>query len=614
MARATAPARETLAQATVLFGGDSGDGMQLSGNQLGTTSALYGNDISTLPDFPAEIRAPAGSLAGVSAFQVHFAGEAIHTPGDRADVLVAMNPASLAVHLPRLKAGGVVIVDQDAFSARALGHAGYAADPLQDAGFSAAYRVVSVPATTLTLNALEGVELKHAAKKRCKNFFALGLVYWLFDRPLDHSLAWIDTHFAANPDVAQGNRRALEAGYHYGETSEAFGVQWQVPSVPSAPGTYRMINGNEALALGLVSAAQLAGKPLVYSSYPITPASEILHHLARWKHLDVRTLQAEDEIAAMGAAIGAAYGGAFAATATSGPGVCLKSEALNLAIMLELPLVIVDVQRGGPSTGLPTKTEQADLLQALFGRNGESPLPVLAAASPAECFDLAMEAFRIAVRHMTPVFVLSEGYLANSSEPWRIPPLESLQPVTVEHADAADGFEPYARDPDTLARPWAVPGTPGLEHRLGGLEKAPGSGAVSYAPLDHETQCRLRAQKIARIADSAPQLAVTGADPGELLVLSWGGVYGAALTAVQRAHARGGSVGHAHLRYLNPFPRNLDAVLARYRRVLIPELNSGQLALLIRARGGVEVTSLSKLQGQPFTVAEIADKIEALLR
>jgi 2-oxoglutarate ferredoxin oxidoreductase subunit alpha len=609
----SAKTRDELQQVTVLFCGDSGDGMQLSGTQLSTTSAVYGNDVSTLPDYPSEIRAPAGSLAGVSAFQVHFAGHEIHTPGDNPDVLVAMNPASLKVNLPRLKPGGVIISDQDAFSVRNLAKADYASNPLNDPQLGSTYRLHPAPISSLTLKALEAVDLKHAAKRRCKNFFALGLVYWLFARPLEQSLKWIDSKFAGHPPVAEANRRALQAGYHYGETSEAFAVQWSIPRAAVEAGTYRMINGNEAMALGLVSAARLAQKALVYSSYPITPASEILHHLSRWKHLDVRSIQAEDEIAAMGSTIGAAYGGALAVTGTSGPGVCLKSEAINLAVMLELPLVILNVQRGGPSTGLPTKTEQADLLQALFGRNGESPIPVLAPSSPADCFAVAVEAFRIAVRHTTPVIVLSEGYLANGSEPWRIPSLHDLAPIAVQHPVEAGCCQPYSRDASTLARPWVLPGTPGMEYRMGGLEKQPGSGSVSHAPQDHEAMCRLRADKVERIATFIPAIEVNGPEQAALLVLGWGGSYGAAAAAVQRARNKGLGVAHVHLRHLNPFPSELGEILSRYDRVLIPELNDGQLALLIRARYLVDAVSFPKLQGRPFTIAEIETRIEELL-
>lgn len=610
---ASGTGREQLEQVTILFSGDSGDGMQLTGNQLTTTCAILGNDVSTLPDYPSEIRAPAGSVAGVSGFQLHFSAQEIHTPGDSPDVLVAMNPAALKTNLPRLLPNGVLIVDQDAFSKRDLAKAGYLDNPLDSAELHSRYRLHPVPVTSLTLNALDGLDLKRTVKSRCKNFFILGLVYWLYERSLQPSLDWIDNKFSRAPLVAEANRRALQAGFHYGETSGAFAVQWTVPGAKTAAGTYRTINGNEASALGFVTAAQLANKPLVYSSYPITPATDVLNHLARWKHMDVRTIQTEDEIAAMGSAIGAAYGGAFSVTGTSGPGICLKSEAIGLAVMLELPLVILNVQRGGPSTGLPTKTEQADLLQAMFGRHGESPLPVLAAAGPGDCFDIAIEAFRIAVRHSTPVLVLSEGYLANSSEPWRIPDLQDLDPITVRHPDDPEGFQPYARDEATLARPWAVPGTTGLEHCIGGLEKHPASGSVSYAPEDHDVMCRQRREKVARIADFIPELEVDGPQEAALLVLTWGGTCGAALTAVQRARKRNRSVAHAHLRHLNPLPRNLGAILVRYQQILIPELNSGQLALLIRAGYLVDAVSFSKLKGQPFSVSEIETRIEELL-
>ena len=611
----SAPAKktETLEQVTILFSGDSGDGMQLTGSQLTTTSAMLGNDVSTLPDYPSEIRAPAGSVAGVSAFQLHFSHQEIHTPGDNPDVLVAMNPAALKTSLPKLLPGGVLIIDQDAFSARDLAKAGYTDNPLDDPELDRRYQLHLLPVTTLTLNALDSLDMKRTAKTRCKNFFTLGLVYWLYGRSLAQSLDWIDTKFSRMPLVAAANRLALQAGYHFGETSEAFAVQWTVPGARKEAGCYRIINGNEASALGFVTAAQLAGKPLVYSSYPITPATDVLNHLSRWKHMDVRTIQTEDEIAAMGSAIGAAYGGAFSVTGSSGPGICLKSEAIGLAVMLELPLVILNVQRGGPSTGLPTKTEQADLLQAMFGRHGESPLPILAAASPGDCFDTAIEAFRIAVRHCTPVFILSEAYLANGSEPWRIPSLQDMDPIVIRHPVDADGLQPYARDAATLARPWILPGTPGMEHCIGGLEKHPTTGAVSYAPEDHEAMCRLRADKVAHVADFIPELEVDGPQQATLLVLSWGGTCGAALTAVQRAREQGLSVAHAHLRYLNPFPRNMETLVTRYQKVMIPELNAGQLAMLIRNRFLVDVISFPKLRGQPFTVGEIETRIKELL-
>jgi 2-oxoglutarate ferredoxin oxidoreductase subunit alpha len=603
--------RQKLENVTVLFSGDSGDGMQLIGTQFTTASAIMGNKVHTLPDYPSEIRAPAGSIAGVSAFQVNLSSHEIQTPGDQPDALVAMNPAALEVYLPRLAPAGALIVNSDAFNKSGLRKAGYGDNPLDDPDLAARYQLHAVPVTSLTMAALEEIDLDTRHKRRCKNFFVLGLLYWLYDRPIEPSQKWLDRKFARVPQVGAANRVALNAGYRYGEDN--FAVQYRVPAAASEPGEYRIINGNEAFALGCVTAARLAGKPLVYSSYPITPASDVLHHLARLKHFDVRPIQAEDEIAAMGSAIGAAFGGAFSVTGTSGPGVCLKSEAINLAIMLELPLVILNVQRGGPSTGLPTKPEQADLLQAITGRNGESPIPVLAASGPADCFDIAIEAFRIAVRHMTPVMVLSDSYVANSAEPWRLPVFEEFDPIPVEHPTAAAEFQPYSRDEATLARPWAVPGVPGLEHRLGGLEKQHETGNVSYEPENHEHMCRLRADKVKRIAGFVDEQAVDIAEETELLVLSWGGVRGAVSAAVSQCRAKGLSVAHAHLRYLNPFPRNLGALLARHRKILIPELNGGQLALLIRAQYLEEVVSLSKVQGRPFTIAEVESRIEEVL-
>jgi len=602
-----------LERVTILFSGDSGDGMQLTGTQFTTASAMLGNDVCTLPDYPSEIRAPAGSLAGVSAFQLSFASRKIHTPGDRPTALLAMNPAALKVYLPSLEPGGVVVVNSDAFTAANLRKAGYDENPLDDPDLARRFRLHAVPITTETLAALADVDLGARQKQRCKNFFALGLLYWLYDRPVESTREWIDKKFARAPQVAEANRRALDGGQRYGDHSDTFDVQYRVPAAPTQPGDYRMISGNEAFSLGAVTAARLADKPLVYSSYPITPATDVLHHLSRLKHLDVRPIQAEDEIAAMGSAIGAAFGGAFSLTGTSGPGVCLKSEAINLAIMLELPIVILNVQRGGPSTGLPTKTEQSDLLQAISGRNGESPIPVLAASSAADCFEVALEAFRIAVRHTTPVFVLSETYVANGADPWRIPEFEKLAPIPVEHPVEAEGFNPYARDDTTLARPWAVPGTPGLEHRLGGLEKHHGTGNVSHDPENHERMCRVRAEKVERIAELVPEQGVDGPEEGDLLVISWGGTRGAVSTAVSRCRDQGRSVAHAHLRYLNPFPRNLGSLLTRYRRVLVPELNGGQLALLLRARFLIDVISFPKLRGRPFTIAEVENRIVEVL-
>lgn len=604
---------EELDAVAVRFAGDSGDGMQLTGTQFTDTSAVFGNDVSTFPDFPAEIRAPAGTLAGVSGFQVNFSSHDIYTPGDEPRVLVAMNPAALKANLGDLEPGGIIIVDSDSFNKGNLRKAGYEESPLTD-GSLKGYEVHAVPITTLNRSALEDIEgLSRKEVDRCRNFFSLGLTFWLYDRPLETSLNWIETKFKNRPAVAEANTRALKAGYHYGETAEAFSARYRIPPARLAPGTYRKVTGNEATALGLVTAAQLAGKSLFYGSYPITPASEILHELAALKNFEVYTFQAEDEIAAMGSVIGAAFGGAFAVTGTSGPGIALKSEAINLGVMLELPMVIVNVQRGGPSTGLPTKAEQADLLQALFGRNGESPVGVVAAASPADCFNMAIEAFRLAVRAMAPVFLMSDGYLANSSEPWLIPDPNEIAPIRVEHWTKADGFAPYLRDETTLARPWALPGTPGLEHRVGGLEKRNITGEVSYVPEDHEEMVNLRAEKIARLAEFIPEQEVFGPPEGDLLVMGWGSTYGAIRQAVEGAQRAGKSVSCTHLRYLNPFPRNLGEVLASFDKILIPEMNLGQLAMLIDARYPVNAIPFSKVQGQPFKISEIRRKIDELL-
>ena len=605
--------RRMLDGMTILFSGDSGDGMQLIGSQFTSTSAILGNDVCTLPDYPSEIRAPAGTMAGVSAFQLSISSSKIQSPGDQLDALVAMNPAAMRAYLPRLAPGGLLVVNSDAFRKANLRKAGYESNPLDDLDLDVRYQFHAVPISTQTKGVLEDIDLDSSKKRQCKNFFALGLLYWLFDRPMEPSRKWIKRKFARVEQISEANLLVLEAGYDYGAKSNSFGVQYDVPPAPAKPGDYRIINGNEAFALGSVTAARLANKPLIYSSYPITPASDVLHQLARLKHFDVRTIQAEDEIAAMGSAIGAAFGGCFSLTGTSGPGICLKSEAINLALMLELPLVILNVQRGGPSTGLPTKTEQSDLLQAISGRNGDSPIPVLAVASAADCFDVAVEAFRIAVRHTTPVIVLSESLVANGSEPWQIPVFENLDPITVKHPIDAEGFYPYSRDDSTLARPWAVPGTPGLEHRLGGLEKQHETGTVSHDPDNHERMSRLRADKVKRIAEFIPEQSVDGEQDAHVLVLSWGGTRGVVSTAVKHCRDRGLSVAHAHLRYLNPFPRNLGALMARHARVLVPELNNGQLAQLLRAQFLIDVVSLSKVQGRPFTIAEIEDKVEELL-
>jgi 2-oxoglutarate/2-oxoacid ferredoxin oxidoreductase subunit alpha len=603
---------EELETVVIRFAGDSGDGMQLTGSQFADTTAILGNDLVTLPDFPAEIRAPAGTLPGVSGYQISFSSQDIRTPGDAPGVLVAMNPAALKTNLADLEDGGILIVDTDAFTQQNLNKAGYKSNPLKDHSL-AGYRLFEIPLTTLTLRAIGETTLGTRQATRCKNFFALGLVFWLYERPVDHTERWIEDKFKNNAEVARANMAALLAGYNYAETTEIFTTHYRVTKAKLAPGTYRKITGNEATAIGFVTAAMLAKRPLFYGSYPITPASDILHELSRYKNFPVKTFQAEDEISAIGAAIGASYGGSLGLTGTSGPGVALKSEAIGLAVMTELPLVIINVQRGGPSTGLPTKTEQADLLQAVFGRNSECPVAVLAPATPAECFTLAIEAVRIATRYMTPVFFLSDGYLANGAEPWCIPDLKDLPQIEVKfYADKAT-FQPYRRDPKTLARPWAIPGTPGLEHRVGGLEKEDVTGNVSYDPINHEKMVHLRAEKIAGIANDIPELELFGPGEGKVLVLGWGSTHGSITTAVEKLQAKGASVSSAHLRYLNPFPRNLGEVLRRFERVIIPELNLGQLRLMIRARYLVDAIGLNKIQGKPFKVSEIVSKIEELL-
>lgn len=596
--------RKELTDVVIRFVGDSGDGMQLTGTQFTKTSAVLGNDISTLPDYPAEIRAPAGSLAGVSGYQIHFSSHEIYTPGDAPGVLVAMNPAALKTNLGDIEKGGIVVVNSDAFTDENLKLAGYSSHPLQDGSLNS-FRVYQVPITMMTTKALEATGLSKKEVERSKNFFALGLVYWMFDRPIDVTLKWIEEKFSKRPEIGEANRKALLAGYHYGETTEIFDVHYHIGPARLKAGKYRHMTGNEATALGLVTAAEKAGTPLFYASYPITPASDILHELSKLKTFGIKCFQAEDEIAAMGAAIGAAFAGGLAVTGTSGPGLCLKSEAINLAVMTELPVVILDVQRGGPSTGLPTKTEQGDLLQALFGRNGESPVPVIAPATPGDCFHMAYEAFRLAVKYMTPVIFLSDGYLANGAEPWLIPDLNQLKPIEVKYWTEKEGFFPYLRDKQTLARPWAIPGTPGLEHRIGGLEKAEIRGNVSYDPLNHERMVHLRAEKVARIAEDIPDLTVHGDLSGELLIVGWGETFGAITVAVDRLRAMGYSVSSTHFRYLNPFPKNTGDILKRFEKVLIPELNLGQLALLLRGRYLVDCQSLTKVQGKPFAIQEI---------
>src|SRR2546423_3999932 len=599
---------EELDTVTIRFAGDSGDGMQLTGTQFTNTTAIVGNDISTLPDFPAEIRAPAGSLPGVSGFQLNFSNHDIRTPGDEPTVLVAMNPAALKVNQPDLEAGGLLIVNTDAFNENNLKKAAYTSNPLNDSSLDA-YRVFKLPITTLNRAALKEIKLPSKEIDRCKNFWALGLMYWLYDRPMEPTQRWIEAKFRSKPEVATANLTALKAGFAYGDAAEIFTTHYRVRKAAIAPGKYRNITGNQATALGCVAASVLSGRPLFYASYPITPASDILHELSMHKNFGVKTFQAEDEIAAMCSAVGASFTGHLALTGTSGPGLALKSEAIGLAVVTELPVVVIDVQRGGPSTGLPAKTEQADLLQAMFGRNGECPVAIVAAATPADCFDMAVEAFRIAVRHMLPVIYLTDGYLGNGAEPWRLPNMDDLPKFGVEFTTQAEGFQPYLRTPETLARNWAIPGTPGLEHRIGGLEKADITGNVSYAPENNMHMDLTRAKKVARIADDIPELEIYGEPTGRLLVIGWGSTYGAITSAVEEMQRRGQSVSSIHLRHLNPFPRNLGEILGRFDRVLVPELNMGQLCMLLRAKFLVPAISYPKVKGKPFKISELLAKM-----
>ncbi|MGZ4338693.1 MAG: 2-oxoacid:acceptor oxidoreductase subunit alpha [Gaiellaceae bacterium] len=603
---------EQLESVVIRFAGDSGDGMQLTGGRFTSETALSGNDLATYPDFPAEIRAPAGSLPGVSGFQLHFADHDILTPGDRPDVLVAMNPAALKTNLRDLPRGATLIVDTDAFTDRNLKKAGYDSNPIED-GSLADYQLHAVQLTAMTVGALKDVEGVTAREaERAKNMFALGLMSWLYGRPTESTTDFIQSKFAKRPEIAAANLKAFNTGYHFGETSEMFAVQYEVKPAKLPPGRYRQITGNTALSWGLIAASKLSGLDLFLGAYPITPASSILEELAKHKAFGVRTFQAEDEIAAVGAALGASFGGALGVTTSAGPGVVLKSETVGLAVTLELPLVIVDVQRAGPSTDMPTKPEQADLLMVLHGRNGESPVPVLAAGTPGDCFYAAIEAVRVAVTYRTPVYLLSDAYLANGTEPWLIPQIDTLAPIEVEFAHANGGeFLPYARDPETLARPWAIPGTPGLEHRIGGLEKANETGNVAYDPENHDLMTQLRAQKVAGIqVGDQPVDHQEGAD---VLVLSWGGTFGPVHAGVRRARGAGGKVAHAHLRWLNPFPANLGDLLKSYDRVLVPEMNSGQLLQLVRAKYLVDADGYNRVTGKPFKAGEIRDAIEALL-
>ena len=606
---------EQVHDVVIRFAGDSGDGMQLTGGRFTSETALLGNDLSTLPDFPAEIRAPAGSLPGVSGFQIHFSDEDILTPGDAPDVLVAMNPAALKTNLKDLPRGGTLIVNTDAFTDRNFDKAGYTSNPLED-GTLADYHVHAVALTTLTQEAVKETGITKREGERSKNMFALGLMSWLYNRPTEGTIGFLERKFAKRPEIADANVRAFKAGYNYGETSEDFAVSYEVAPARLPPGTYRNITGNQALAAGLVAAGVQSKLSLFLGAYPITPASGILEELARYKHFGVRTFQAEDEIAAAGAALGASFGGALGICTSSGPGIVLKMETIGLAVTFELPLLIIDVQRAGPSTGMPTKPEQADLLMTMFGRNAESPVPVLAASTPGGCFHAAIEAARIALRYRTPVFLLSDAYLANGAEPWLIPDVESLPDISVDFAEQPndDGqFLPYLRDPVTLARPWAIPGTAGLEHRIGGLEKEDRTGNVSYDPDNHDAMVRLRAQKVAGIASDIPDLEVDHDEGADLLVLGWGGTYGPITAAVKRVRTAGGKVAQAHLQYLNPLPRNTGEVLRSYERVLVPEMNLGQLLKLVRAEFLVDAVGYNRVRGLPFTSAELADAIEGML-
>jgi len=615
MATLEAPARrkkEVLESAVIRFAGDSGDGMQITGSQFTNTTALFGNDLATFPDFPAEIRAPAGTLPGVSGFQVHFGAKDVFTPGDAVDVLVAMNPAALKTNIADLKRGGILIVNVDNFKEIDLKKAQVAVSPLEDRSLEG-YRLFTVELTKLTRLALRDLGLDAKSMDRCKNFFALGMCYWLYNRSMDPTYRWLDDKFSKKPVLAEANKLALKAGYAYCDATEAFQVSYEVPPAKLAPGVYRNLSGNTALALGFVAASQKAGIPLFQGSYPITPASDILHELSMYKEFGVMTFQAEDEIAAMTSAIGAAYGGALAITTTSGPGMALKMEAIGLAIAVELPIVICDIQRGGPSTGLPTKTEQADLLQALFGRNSEAPVPVLAAATPGDCFWIALEASRIALKYMVPVIVLSDGYLANGAEPWRIPELSELPEIPVRYHTEPKGFLPYARDPQTLARPWAVPGTPGLEHRVGGLEKQDGTGNVNYEPLNHERMIHLRAAKVEAVVQEVPDVVPAGDAEGDLLLVGWGSTYGSITAALRAQREKGRRIGHVHLRHLHPLPKNLGEVMKRYRKVVVPEMNLGQLLWVLRAKYLVDAEGLNKVQGKPFKQSEIEAKIKEVL-
>jgi 2-oxoglutarate/2-oxoacid ferredoxin oxidoreductase subunit alpha len=604
--------REIIDDAVIRFCGDSGDGMQITGSQFTNTVALYGNDLATFPDFPAEIRAPAGTLPGVSGFQVHFSSSDVYTPGDSVDVLIAMNPAALKMNLADLKTNGILIVNLDDFQPNDLRKAQIVTNPLEDHSLDG-YRLFAVELTKMTRAALKDLGLDAKSMDRCKNFFALGMCYWLYNHSMEPTHGWLEEKFKSKQQLVQANKLAMKAGYSYCEATEAFQISYEIPPAKLAPGVYRNISGNAALALGFVAASQKAGIPLFLGSYPITPASDILHELSMYKDFGVITFQAEDEIAAITSAIGAAYAGALGITSTSGPGMALKTEALGLAVAVELPLVICDIQRGGPSTGLPTKTEQADLLQALFGRNSEAPIPVVAPSSPGDCFWIALEASRIAIKHMVPVIILSDGYLANGAEPWKVPTIDELPEIPVHFETNPEGFLPYRRDPVTLSRPWAVPGTPGLEHRIGGIEKQDVTGNIDYEPLNHEHMVRLRAAKVESVANDIPPAVPEGDQSGDLLIIAWGSTHGPITAALNAQREKGRSIGHVHLRHLNPLPRNLGEVIKRYKKVLVPEMNMGQLLMILRAKFLVDAQGYNKIQGKPFKTSEIENKIEQML-
>ena len=607
---------KTIDDAVIRFAGDSGDGMQLTGGRFTETTAVVGNDLSTLPDFPAEIRAPAGSLAGVSAFQIHFSSKDIHTPGDSPDVLVAMNPAALKVHQKEIVPGGTIIINTDAFTKKNMNFAGYESSPIEDGSLDDYFTVIPIEMNKLVTAACEGLEMSRKFVGRTKNFFALGVLYYMYDRPLEATEKWLEKKFAGKDTIIEANKRAMNAGYNYADTTELFTTRFKVEKASLPKGTYRNINGNYATALGLLAASEKSKLKLFYGGYPITPASDILHTLAAWKHFGVQTFQAEDEIAGISSIIGAAFTGNLSVTATSGPGIALKGEAMGLAVMIELPMVIINVQRGGPSTGLPTKTEQADLNQALYGRNGEAPIPLIAASTPGDCFYAAYEASRIALKYMTPVVLLSDGYLANGSEPWKIPNVKDLEPIDVKFAKGSkskDDFLPYERDNKTLSRPWAIPGTPGLEHRVGGLEKAENTGHVSYDPDNHQRMVELRQEKVNRIQDDIAKTEVYGDNNGDVLIVSWGGTYGSCRSAVETLHEDGKSVSHIHLRWISPLPKDLGEIIIKFKNVLVPEINMGQLIKLLRAEYLVDAKGLNQVTGRPISATRIIENVNQLI-